>query len=90
MLEKLKERLLGDSRTVGALAEFKSLYESADDPEAFHEALVDGDIERAAEHHPLSAEELHVRIDDLMGIGAELAEEYPEVVGSDREEFINA
>lgn len=90
MFKRLKERLLGDERTVGALAEVKNLYDTAEDPEAFHAALTEGDIEAAAEHHPLSAEELHDRFDSIAGFGEELAREYPEVVDQEKEEFINA
>ena len=90
MLKRLKERFLGDERTVGALAEIKSLYDTADDPGAFHLALTEGDIERAADHHPLSAEELHDRFGDLMEMSEELADEYSEIETGDREEFINA
>lgn len=90
MLSRLKERLLGDERTVAALAGVKSLYDTADDPEAFHRALQEGDIERAANHHPLSADELHDRIGDVMDLGEALADDYEEVLDHDEEEFINA
>lgn len=90
MLKRLKERFLGDERTVGVVADLKALYETADDPEAFHAALSEGDIEAASEHHPLSAAELHERIDGMMGLGSDLAEDYPEVVESDPEEFNEA
>lgn len=90
MLKRLKERFIGDARTMGAVADLKSLYDTADDKEAFHAALADGNIDGAAEYHPLSAEELHEKIEGMMTAGEELAEEYPEVVDSDPEEYIDA
>lgn len=90
MLKRLKERFLGDERSVGVVADLKALYDTADDQEAFHEALSAGNIDRAAEHHPLSSEELHSRIDDMMSVGNDLAEEYPDVVDSEPDEFVEA
>ena len=90
MLKELKERFLGDKRTIGAVAELKSLYEAADDPEAFHEALAQGNIVGAADHHPLTAEELHNRIDDMMEKGMQLSEDYNEVLDHDQQDFIEA
>jgi len=90
MFKVLKERVLGDSRTVGALAEFKSLYDTADNPDAFHSALAEGNIDRAAEYHPLSADDLRERIDSIMGLGVELTDEYPDIATTGKEEFINS
>lgn len=90
MLQRLKERFLGDERTLGAVAELKSLYDAAEDPEAFHEAMTQGDIESAADHHPLSSDELHDRVDGMMDLGDGLAEDYSEIRDKEPEEFINA
>lgn len=90
MLTKLKERFLGDDRTVGVVTDMKLLYEAADDKEAFHAALQDGDIETAATYHPLSAEELHAKIDGMLSAGTNLAEDYEQITEADKQAFIDA
>jgi hypothetical protein len=76
-----------DRRVLSALAQLRSLYEDADDVDAFHDALARGDIAGASDHHPLTAEELHERVDRMMENGAQLIEDYDEVLdqGYDQE-----
>lgn len=90
MLKRIKDRLLGEDRTAAIVAEVKSLYESADDPEAFNDALQEGDFEAAAEYHPLSAAELKRRFDRIRENGEALEADYSELADSGKEEFINA
>lgn len=90
LLARLKDRLLGDSRTAEAIARFRDLYQNARDPEAFHAALADGDVSRAAEYHPLSEEDLQNEIDALYAAGVDLAEDYPEAADTDKEAFTEA
>ena len=51
----------------------EALYDRADDPEAFHAALAEGDIERAAGYRSLSEDELHAHLDRLYTTGVSLA-----------------
>lgn len=90
MLDRLKEQLLSDGRMGEALSEFRLLYETAEEPAAFHAALAEGDIAAAADHHPLTADELHERIGDVMATGEVLADDYDVVLEHDRSDFINA
>lgn len=90
MLDRLKDQLLSDDRMGQALAEFRSLYEMAEDPVAFHAALTEGDIAAAAEHHLLTADELSERCGDMMAAGEALADDYGAVLEHERIDFINA
>lgn len=90
LLARLKERLLGDTRAEQAIEEMKTLYDQAEDPEAFHAALAVGDIERAASYSSFSESEIHSRLDRLYATGVDLADEYPEVADTEKEEFADA
>lgn len=54
ILSRLKERLLGETHVEQAIEDMETLYDRAEDPEAFHTALAEGDIERAASYSSLS------------------------------------
>ncbi|MFC6723195.1 hypothetical protein ACFQE1_02060 [Halobium palmae] len=73
-----------------AVSTLRELYAGAGDPEAFHEALGNGDIGRAAQHHSLSENELRERIDSIYSIGMDLTKDYPEMADVDRDEFVDA
>ena len=90
MLKRLKDRLLGEDRSAAIIAELKTLYQSAHDPDAFHDALQEGDFETAAEHHPLTADELKQRFDEIRQSGSDLEADYSELADSTKEDFINA
>jgi hypothetical protein len=90
LLARLKERLLGETRVEQAMEDMEKLYDRAEDPEAFHAALADGDIDRAANHSSLSHAEIESRLDSLYTAGVDLAEEYPEVADTEKEEFADA
>jgi hypothetical protein len=91
MLKTLKNRLLGDSRTETAVRKLQQLYKQADNPEAFNEALKEGDIERAAgELEGMDTEDLYGQLDELRSLGEDLGEEYDEIENYDKEEFIDA
>lgn len=90
MLKELKKRILGEDRVIGAVADIKTLYETADDPEAFHAALQEGNFERAAEHHRLTAEELEDRFSELLRVGKDIEDDHGEILDYDKDELINA
>ena len=74
LLVRLRERLFGDTRTEQTIEDVKQLYGRAEDPEAFHAALAEGDIERATSHSALSEAEIHSCLDRLYTAGIELAD----------------
>lgn len=90
LLARLKERLLGDERASLALDTVGDLYDSADDPEAFHAALADGDLERAADHSSFTVDELREKIDVLRLSGEGLAADYPDAATTDKDEFVRS
>lgn len=90
LLTRLKERLLGDDRAIRATETVERLYESATDPEAFHAALTDGDLDRAANHSTLTVEELREKVDVLRFAGEGLAADYPDAATTDKDEFVRS
>jgi hypothetical protein len=90
MLEKFKSALLSDNRAIKAVTQIRELYETADNPQAFHDALEAGEMSKAAAEVDLTEEELCELFNELRGTGTELASEYADLAKYDKDEFIEA
>ena len=79
VIDRVKERILGDKEALQVGREVSALMSEAEDPEAFRMALAEGDLERAIAMTDLSPEEFHARVAKIRAHAEHLAEDYSEL-----------